>query len=115
MAKPTDTPTFGRVITAMITPFDADGRVDFDANVRLANHLVDNGSDALVISGTTGESPTLTHDEKIALFKAIRQSVGSRAKVIAGTGSYNTRETIELSQAAERTGVDGLLVVAPYY
>jgi 4-hydroxy-tetrahydrodipicolinate synthase len=106
---------FGRVITAMVTAFDTAGNVDFDASVRLANHLIDNGSDALVISGTTGESPTLTHDEKIELFKAIVDGVGKRAKVVAGTGSYNTRETVELSQAAEKCGVDGLLVVAPYY
>jgi len=106
---------FGRVITAMVTPMTADGAVDCDAAIRLADHLVENGSDGIVVSGTTGESPTLTVDEKVTLFKAIRGAVGNRAKIIAGTGSYNTAETIELSRAAERCGVDGLLVVAPYY
>jgi len=106
---------FGRVVTAMVTPFDATGAVDYDAAVRLAEYLVANGSDGLVVSGTTGECPTLTHDEKIQLFKIITKAVGNRAKVLAGTGSYNTRETIELSQDAERCSVDGLLVVAPYY
>jgi len=99
----------------MVTPMTNDGSVDCDAALRLADHLVKNGSDGIVVSGTTGESPTLTHDEKVMLFKAIRGAVGNRAKVIAGTGSYNTAETIELSRAAERCGVDGLLVVTPYY
>lgn len=111
----TDIPMFGRVITAMITPMHDDGSVDYDAAVSLADHLVKNGSDGLVLSGTTGESPTLTHDEKITLFKTISSALAGRAKVIAGTGSYNTQETIELSRAAERCGIDGLLVVAPYY
>jgi len=108
-------PRFGRVITAMVTPMTADGAVDCDAAIALADHLVGNGSDGIVVSGTTGESPTLTVEEKVSLFKAIRGAVGNRAKIIAGTGSYNTAETIELSRAAERCGVDGLLVVAPYY
>ncbi len=111
----TDAPLFGRVITAMVTPFDTAGRVDYDGAVRLAEYLIDNGSDGLVLSGTTGESPTLTHDEKVQLFKTVKQAIGSRAKILAGTGSYSTNETIELSQAAERCGVDGLLVVSPYY
>lgn len=115
MAQPTDTPLFGRVITAMVTPFDAAGDLDIDAAVELARYLVDHGSDALVISGTTGESPTLTRQEKVALFGAVKEAIGPRAKVLAGTGSYNTRETVELSKAAELCGVDGLLVVAPYY
>ena len=108
-------PRFGRVITAMVTLMTADGAVDCDAAIALADHLVGNGSDGIVVSGTTGESPTLTVEEKVSLFKAIRGAVGNRAKIIAGTGSYNTAETIELSRAAERCGVDGLLVVAPYY
>jgi len=99
----------------MVTPMTADGAVDCDAAIALADHLVGNGSDGIVVSGTTGESPTLTVEEKVSLFKAIRGAVGNRAKIIAGTGSYNTAETIELSRAAERCGVDGLLVVAPYY
>ena len=115
MVIPTSTPLFGRVITAMITPFDSAGNVDYDGAVRVAEHLVAIGSDGLVVSGTTGESPTLTHDEKIQLFKTIVKAVGGRAKVLAGTGSYNTAETIALSQDAEKCGVDGLLVVAPYY
>jgi 4-hydroxy-tetrahydrodipicolinate synthase len=110
-----NTPLFGRVITAMVTPMHGDGSVDYIAAASLAKHLVDNGSDALVISGTTGESPTLDHDEKVSLFSVILNAVGGRAKIIAGTGSNNTQETIELSRAAQACGVHGLLVVAPYY
>lgn len=108
-------PLFGRVVTAMVTPFDVDGGVDFDAAANLARYLVNNGSDGIVVSGTTGESPTLSHSEKVDLFRVIKDAVGGRAKIIAGAGSYNTSETIELSKAAERCGVDGLLLVAPYY
>lgn len=115
MTLKTTGPMFGRVITAMITPFDGDGNVDFDEAVRLAQHLVKNGSDGLVISGTTGESATLTVAEKVELFSRISGAVGGNAVVLAGTGSYNTRETVEFSIQARDSGVDGLLVVTPYY
>jgi 4-hydroxy-tetrahydrodipicolinate synthase len=110
-----DKPPFGRVLTAMVTPFNSAGDVDYPATARLADYLIRNGSDGLVVSGTTGESPTLTHDEKIELFKAIKQTVGPGVPVLAGVGSYNTQETTDLAKAAERCGVDGLLLVAPYY
>jgi 4-hydroxy-tetrahydrodipicolinate synthase len=106
---------FGRVLTAMITPFTAAGAVDHDTAHRLARHLVDNGSDGLVVSGTTGESPTLTGDEKVALFATVKTAVGSRAMVIAGTGTYDTAESVELSKRAAEVGADGLLAVTPYY
>ena len=108
-------PEIGRLITAMVTPFDAEGKVDYDQAKRLANALLDSGSDAVIVSGTTGESPTLTNEEKIRLFGEVRDAVGERGAVIAGTGSYNTAESIELSQEAEKAGVDGLLLVVPYY
>jgi 4-hydroxy-tetrahydrodipicolinate synthase len=99
----------------MVTPFDEKGAVDFEQAKRLAHALLDSGSDGVVLSGTTGESPTLTTDEKIRLFSEVKQSVGEKGVVIAGTGTYNTAESIELSQEAERQGVDGLLLVVPYY
>jgi len=98
---------FGEVLTAMVTPMRPDGAVDYEKAKRLAQYLVDHGSDGLVVAGTTGESPTLTADEKVALFEAVAEAVAGRAKVIAGTGSYDTRESIELTRRAERTGVDG--------
>lgn len=106
---------FGRVLTAMITPFTADGAVDHDAAFRLARYLVDNGSDGLVVTGTTGESPTLSSDEKAALYVTVKEAVGDRAKVVAGTGTYDTAESVHLSQRAAEAGVDGLLAVTPYY
>lgn len=106
---------FGRVITAMVTPFTAEEAVDFDRAVALARHLVDNGSDGIVVSGSTGESPTLSFEEKRDLLAAIVSEVGDRASVIAGTGTYNTRESIRLSQSAAEQGADALLVVTPYY
>jgi 4-hydroxy-tetrahydrodipicolinate synthase len=110
-----DRARFGEVITAMVTPFAQDGSLDVDAARRLASYLVDHGSAGLVVSGTTGESPTLTHNEKISLFQAVIGEVGSRASVIAGTGSYDTRGTIELTKEAGDMGVDACLVVTPYY
>lgn len=107
--------TLGRLITAMATPFHSDGSLDLDGAVRLAGHLADHGSDGLVLSGTTGESPTLTVEEKRSLFQAVVPAVRGRASVIAGTGTYSTAESIELSQMAASCGVDGLLVVTPYY
>ncbi len=106
---------YGQVITAMVTPFAPDSSLDLDATGRLARHLVDQGSDGLVVCGTTGESPTLSHDEKLALFDAVVQAVGDRATVIAGTGTYNTAESIELTREAGELGVDACLVVTPYY
>lgn len=106
---------FGRVLTAMITPFAANGGVDHEAAHRLARHLVDTGSDGLVVSGTTGESPTLSVEEKVALFATVKQAVGDRATVVAGTGTYDTAESVELSERAAGVGVDALLAVTPYY
>jgi len=106
---------FGRLLTAMATPFHADGAINFDAVAQLANHLADTGSDGLVITGTTGESPTLSRDEKLELYRVVKDAVGDRARVIAGTGNYNTRESIELTGAAEAVGVDGVMLVVPYY
>jgi 4-hydroxy-tetrahydrodipicolinate synthase len=107
--------TLGRVITAMATPFRSDGSLDLDGAARLASHLVDHGSEGIVVAGTTGESPTLTHDEKRELFRAVAATVEGRAAVIAGTGTYSTAESIELSQMASGCGVDALLLVTPYY
>lgn len=106
---------FGRVITAMITPFSEDGRVDYGIAEKLAAHLVDHGSDGLVVCGTTGESPTLTWEEEYELFRVVQQAVSGRAKVIAGTGSNSTREAIAATQKAAKLGVDGSLQVVPYY
>ena len=106
---------FGRVITAMITPFSADGSVDLPMAAKLASHLVDHGSDGLVICGTTGESPTLSWDEQHQLFSAVKAAVGDRAKVLAGTGSNCTAEAVEAIGEAAALGADGALVVVPYY
>ncbi len=106
---------FGSLITAMVTPYNEDFTVNFSLAEKLANFLVDNGSDSLVVSGTTGESPVLTRQEKLDLFKAVAQAVKGKAKVIAGTGNYCTEETVELTRLAEKTGVDGCLLVVPYY
>ena len=107
------TPHFGRVLTAMITPFDDNGDLDLDGAVELAQWLVAHGNDGLVLAGTTGEAPTLTDDEKIELWTAVRAAVD--VPLIAGTGSNDTRHTCGLSERAAATGVDGLLVVTPYY
>jgi 4-hydroxy-tetrahydrodipicolinate synthase len=105
----------GRLITAMITPFDEKGKVDYAQAKRLANALLDSGSDGLVVSGTTGESPSLSTEEKLRLFAEVKEAIGDRGAVIAGTGNYNTAESIELSKEAERAGADALLLVVPYY
>ncbi|HZW83616.1 MAG TPA: 4-hydroxy-tetrahydrodipicolinate synthase [Candidatus Deferrimicrobium sp.] len=107
--------TFGRVITAMVTPFDMEGQVDYQQARKLARYLVENGSDGLVVSGTTGESPTLSFDEKVNLFRIIKEEVGTEVTVIAGTGSNDTGASIKLTQAAEQVGVDGIMLVVPYY
>jgi 4-hydroxy-tetrahydrodipicolinate synthase len=109
-----DTHTFGRLMTAMITPFAEDGAVDFAKAGELAKNLVDSGNDGLIITGTTGEGPTLTEDEKLELYRVTKRAVGG-ASIVAGTGNYNTAESIHLSREAERCGVDGLLLVVPYY
>jgi 4-hydroxy-tetrahydrodipicolinate synthase len=105
----------GTFLVAMITPFNKDLSVDIAGARELSRHLVDEGCDGLVISGSTGESPTLTKQEKIALFQAVVEEVGGRASVIAGTGGYCTAESIELTRDAEKTGVDGIMLVSPYY
>lgn len=113
---------FGNVMTAMVTPFKPDLSVDYEMTARLANYLADNGSDALVVHGTTGESPTLTHEEEYGLYRVVKKAVErlpagrqGRIKVIAGTGSNSTATTIKSSKEAEKIGVDGLMVVVPYY
>jgi 4-hydroxy-tetrahydrodipicolinate synthase len=106
---------FGRVATAMITPFKTDGSLDLDGAQKLASHLIDAGNDALVVSGTTGESPTTTDAEKTELLRAVIAAVGDRAHIIAGVGTNNTAHTLELAHAAEHAGADALLVVTPYY
>jgi 4-hydroxy-tetrahydrodipicolinate synthase len=105
----------GRLLTAMVTPFGDDGAVDYEQAQRLARALLDSGSDGLVVAGTTGEAPTLSHDEKLKLFAAIKEAVDGRGAVLAGTGTNSTAASIELSQEAERVGVDGLLLTTPYY
>jgi 4-hydroxy-tetrahydrodipicolinate synthase len=106
---------FGRVSTAMVTPFDKKGHIDFAKTTQLINFLIENGTDSLVIAGTTGESPTLTKEEKLALFSHVVKVVNKRVPVIAGTGSNNTYASIELTKKAEQLGVDAIMVVAPYY
>lgn len=105
----------GTVGVAMVTPFGVDGKLDIDTGVALANRLVDRGVDLLVVSGTTGESPTTTESEKSDLLRAVVSSVGTRATVIAGAGTYDTAHSIELARNAQRAGAHGLLVVTPYY
>jgi 4-hydroxy-tetrahydrodipicolinate synthase len=114
---PTSTPEtpFGRVLTAMVTPFTADGALDLDGAQRLARHLVESGNDGLIVNGTTGESPTTTDVEKEQLVRAVAEAVGDQAHVVAGVGTNDTRHTVELAQAAQQAGAHGLLVVTPYY
>ena len=105
----------GEVLTAIVTPFKRDGSVDLDSFRALARHLVDNGSDGLVVTGTTGESPTLTDDERFELYAAALDEVGDRATVVAGTGTYDTRHSVHLTEKAHELGVDAVLIVTPYY
>ena len=105
----------GEVLTAIVTPFRADGSVDYDAFQGLAEHLVEHGSDGFVVCGTTGEAPTLTDDERIELVRIAIDTVGDRATVVAGTGTYSTAHSVHLTQRAHAVGADGFLVVAPYY
>lgn len=107
---------FGPLVTAMVTPFDADGALDISRAQELAQRLLENGSSGLVVCGTTGESPTLSHDEKLQMFRAVKESAAStRAPIIANVGSYNTAASVELAQEAANIGVDALLAVVPYY
>jgi 4-hydroxy-tetrahydrodipicolinate synthase len=106
---------FGRLLTAMVTPFNEKGRVDYAQARKLAKALLASGSDGLVVAGTTGESPTLTADEKLRLFAEIKSAVDHKATIVAGTGNYNTQESIELTREAEKTGVDACLLTVPYY
>lgn len=105
----------GEILTAMVTPFKANGSVDYQAFRALAAHLVANGSDGLVVTGTTGESPTLSDDERFLLYEAAVDEVGDRATVVAGTGTYSTEHSVHLTERAHEIGVDGFLVVTPYY
>ncbi|MFD6321995.1 4-hydroxy-tetrahydrodipicolinate synthase [Streptomyces sp. NPDC058442] len=109
------TPPFGRALCAMVTPFTPAGALDLDGAARLADHLVSHGCDGLVLSGTTGESPTTTDAEKSALVTAVREAVGDRASIVAGVGTADTAHTADLAREAERAGADGLLVATPYY
>ena len=106
---------FGRVLTAMVTPFTADGSVDLDAVRRVATYLVDAGSDGIVVSGTTGESPTTTGDEDGRTLAAVLEAVGDRATIVAGVGTNDTRHSVELAEQAHKVGAHGLLIVTPYY
>ena len=106
---------FGNVLTAMVTPFKKDLSVDYALAEKLAIHLAENGSDGLVIHGTTGESPTLTHAEEFELYKVVLKAVKGKAKVVAGTGSNSTATAVEMTKKAEKLGVDGAMIVAPYY
>jgi 4-hydroxy-tetrahydrodipicolinate synthase len=108
-------PVLGQVLTAMVTPFNEDGSVNVEGFKRLCTHLVDNGSDGLVVAGTTGESPTLADEERFELFAAAVEAAGDRASIVAGTGTYSTAHSVHLTKKAHTLGVDGFLVVTPYY
>jgi len=105
----------GQILTAVVTPFAEDGSVNFDSFKRLCVHLVENGSDGVVVAGTTGEAPTLTDEERLGLFAAAIEAVGDRANVVAGTGTYSTAHSVHLTREAHKLGVDAFLVVTPYY
>ncbi|HHW40404.1 MAG TPA: 4-hydroxy-tetrahydrodipicolinate synthase [Syntrophomonadaceae bacterium] len=106
---------FGSLLTAMVTPFTKDGEVAYDEAANLARFLIENGSDGVVVAGTTGESPVLTKEEKLKLFSVVKEAVGEKGTVIAGTGSNSTADTISLTKKAAETGVDGIMLVTPYY
>ncbi len=108
-------PYFGKVITAMVTPFDKNGEIDLAQTKALARKLVNEGSDAILVTGTTGESPTLSHEEDLLLYATVLDEVGSKVKVIAGTGSNSTETTIKYTKMAEKIGVHGAMIVVPYY
>ena len=105
----------GEILTAIVTPFKADGSLDLESFRALASHLVENGSDGLVVTGTTGESPTLSDAERFELYEAAVDEVGDRATVVAGTGTYSTEHSVHLTERAHEIGVDGFLIVTPYY
>ncbi|MDH7570805.1 MAG: 4-hydroxy-tetrahydrodipicolinate synthase [Armatimonadota bacterium] len=105
----------GRLLTAMVTPFDGELKVDYAAVESLVQHLIDTGTQGIVVCGTTGESPTLTTEEKLELFRVVKRAAGKKAAVVAGTGNYCTAESIELTREAEKIGVDAAMLVAPYY
>jgi 4-hydroxy-tetrahydrodipicolinate synthase len=107
--------TLGRILTAMVTPFAADGSVDVNEACRIAEYLIDNGNDGVVVSGTTGESPALETDEKLELFAAIKRRLGTSGTVVGGTGGNNTRHSVEFTKRAVETGIDAVLAVVPYY
>lgn len=115
MSQPAKAREWGRVITAMVTPFDSKLDVDFGQAAKLARRLVESGSDAVLVGGTTGESPTLTENEKVKLIEAVLDAVGDRAPVLAGTGNYSTASSVAMTKKAEALGVDGIMLVAPYY
>lgn len=108
-------PYFGRLLTAMVTPFNEDGSVNYEAAADFAEWLIENGSDALVVAGSTGEAATMSVDEKLELFRVVVQRINKRVPIIAGTGSNNTADTVKMTKMAEAMGVDGFLVVGPYY
>ena len=108
-------PSLGRVLTAMATPMRDDGSVDLDGAQRLASHLIEHGNDGLVVCGTTGESPTLSHDETLDMFRAVRETVGNRGTVVAGCGKNDTAATVALTREASALGVDAIMLVTPYY
>ncbi len=108
-------PAFGTLLTAMVTPFTVDGKVDYQQAAELAVKLVDDGCDGLVVTGTTGETSTLTDEENVGMFRAVKEAVGGRAAIIAGTGTNDTAHSVHLSRRAADVGVDGLLIVTPYY
>ncbi|MDX3801680.1 4-hydroxy-tetrahydrodipicolinate synthase, partial [Streptomyces sp. AK04-3B] len=112
---PVQPPVFGRALCAMVTPFTSSGGLDLDGAQRLADRLVSRGCDGLVLSGTTGESPTTSDTEKADLVRAVREAVGERASIVTGVGTFDTRHTVELTSDAEKAGADGVLVVGPYY
>lgn len=105
----------GNVVTAMVTPFDKDLNVDYAKAEKLANYLADNGSDAILLAGTTGESPTLTHEEEIELLKVVKTSIGNKAQIIMGAGSNCTKTAVKMSETAQKGGADAILSVVPYY
>lgn len=107
--------TFGNILTAMITPMTSTGQVDFDGAVTLANYLLDNGSDGLVVCGTTGESPSISVEDKLELFRRIVKACGHKGNIIANTGSNNTEHSVDFTREASKTGVDGIMAVVPYY
>lgn len=106
---------FGRLLTAMVTPFNENLEVDYEKAQELAQYLITNGNDGVVVAGTTGESPTLSLEEKVNLYKAVKEAIGNKGQVIAGTGSYSTEASIQLTKTAEEIGVDGAMLVVPYY